>query len=108
MLKGLGITVLITALEKYDSDETGQQLFMPDVPGQLERKLPAAFDITARIHPQPKGNDTLRVITTVPSRQFSAKAPEGVPAVIDLGRVGDDVSGGQVREALNKLGLLTE
>lgn len=109
-LKETDIPVMATALEKYDKDDQGKYKYMLDVPGQLERKLPAAFDIHARIMipTVAVGQPAKRILGTTITDTYNAKAPAGVPSRIECGPTNRDPDALEVQGALKLLGLRKE
>jgi len=83
--KVLGLPTLMTALEKYRQDDRMRYNYMAAVPGKLatEGRLPAAVDISARYIA--RGEDSAyHTLHMVSGKDFSAKAPKGVPKKIEV------------------------
>ena len=101
-LKSVGLVVAATILE---TDEN-----LIQAPGQLRTRLPAAFDMSIRIgeFAESAQKSTRRIYTTNAST-WDAKAPAGVPAIVDMGSTKtNDPEVDMVRAALVELGLRSE
>lgn len=104
-MKARNVTFIATALEKEAKSGTG---LVPNLPGQLAERLPASFDISARYAPHEQAaNDTRRRLFLSSTNRFAAKAPAGVPPIIDVASTKEPLNPERVQQVLQEMGLVT-
>lgn len=75
--RDLDKNVIFTCLEKTSEDNMGRRFNVPDIQGQLSKKLPAFFDFVFNLQVIEKEEDRIRVLLTQPFDGFICKDRSG-------------------------------